>query len=162
MTKPRSASASRAMGIRDGVGRRWGSWRKTKSRRGQIMKHARATLLMLGLIYPMAMPAAADTWREKVAAFAAKNLQEDLFYSHSRRDYVLAKNLAAADHVTLDEYVIFAAAYLHDMGAVSAFAEPKKEHADVGAEKIDIVLAKTDFPKAKLEAVRTAIRTHNP
>jgi HD superfamily phosphodiesterase len=58
--------------------------------------------------------------------------------------------------------VIFAAAYLHDMGAVSAFAEPKKEHADVGAAKIDIVLAKTDFLAAKLDAVRAAIRTHNP
>ena len=126
------------------------------------MKYARASFPVLGLIFAMAMPAAAETWRDKVTAFAAKNLQENLFYSHSRRDYVLAKSLAAADHVTLDEDVIFAAAYLHDMGAVSAFADPKKEHADVGAAKIDIVLAKTDFPKAKLDAVRAAIRTHNP
>jgi uncharacterized protein len=113
------------------------------------MKHA--SLLMLGLIFTMAGPAAAESWRDKVTAFAEKNLQEDLFYSHSRRDYALAKKLAAADHVMLDEDVIFAAAYLHDMGAVSAFAEPNKEHADVSAAKIDIVLADTDFPKAKLD-----------
>jgi uncharacterized protein len=128
------------------------------------MKYTRGTMLVLGLIFAFAAPAAAkaQSWRDKVAAFAAKNLQEDLFYSHSRRDYALAKSLAATDHVTLDEDVIFAAAYLHDMGAVTAFAEPKKEHADVGAAKIDIVLATTDFPKAKLDAVRAAIRTHNP
>lgn len=125
------------------------------------MRPACAFSLALGLAVA-GNAAAAESWRDTVTVFAAKNLQENLFYSHSRRDYVLAKNLAAADHVTLDEDVIFAAAYLHDMGAVSAFADPKKEHADVGAAKIDIVLAKTDFPKAKLDAVRAAIRTHNP
>jgi hypothetical protein len=124
------------------------------------MKYLRASLLVLGLI--VAGPAAAESWRDHVTAFAEKNFQENHFYAHSRRDYVLAKSLAAADHVTLDEDVIFAAAMLHDMGTVSAFEEPKKDHADVGAAKIDIVLAKTDFPKAKLEAVRAAIRTHNP
>jgi hypothetical protein len=58
------------------------------------MKHARASLLVLGLTFAMADPAAAQTqhWRDKVAAFAEKNLREDLFYSHSRRDYALAKN----------------------------------------------------------------------
>ena len=126
------------------------------------MKHPRTSLLVLGLIFAMAGPAAAETWRDKVTAIAAKNLQEGLFYSHSRRDYILAKNLAAADHVTLDEDVIFAAAYLHDMAADSVFAEPKKDHATVGAAKIDLVLGGTDFPKAKLDKVRAAIRTHNP
>jgi uncharacterized protein len=128
------------------------------------MKHTYASLLVLGMIFAVAAPAAAQTktWRDKIAAFAKNNLQEDLFYSHSRRDYALAKELAADDHVTLDEDVIFAAAYLHDMGAVSAFAEPKKDHADVSAAKIDLVLGGTDFPKAKLDAVRAAIRTHNP
>jgi uncharacterized protein len=105
---------------------------------------------------------AAETWRDKVTAFAAKNLQVGLFYAHSRRDYILAKNLAAADHLTLDEDVIFATAYLHDMAADSVFAEPKKDHAAVGAAKIDLVLGGTDFPKAKLDKVRATIRTHNP
>ena len=123
----------------------------------------RLWMLVLGLAFALAGPAgAAESWREKVAAFAEKNFQENLFYSHCRRDYALAKSLAATDHVTLYDDVIFAAAYLHDMGAISAFAEPNKEHADVGAAKIDMVLGGTDFPKAKLEAVRAAIRAHNP
>jgi uncharacterized protein len=127
------------------------------------MKHACASLVVLGLILAVAGPGVAQTksWRDKVTAFAVKNLQEGLTYSHSRRDYALAKSLAAADHVTLDEDVIFAAAYLHDMGGVSAFTEPNKDHADVSVAKINIVLAHTDFPKAKLDTVRAAIRTHN-
>jgi hypothetical protein len=111
------------------------------------------------------MPAsAAETWRDKVTEFAAKNFQQGHTYAHSRRDYVLAKNLAAADHVALDEDVIFAAAYLHDMGSLAPWADTNRAHGDVhgdvGAAKIDLVLSDTDFPKAKLDAVRAAIRNH--
>jgi len=125
------------------------------------MKHARTC--RLGLVLAMAglfaNPAAAQSWRETVIAFAQKNLQQGVVYSHSERDYALAKNLAAADHVVVDDDVLFAAAYLHDMSDV-AFAEPGKDHADVAATKIDMVLAGTDFPQAKLDQVRAAIRTH--
>ena len=117
------------------------------------------SLLALGLI--AATPAAAESWRDKVTAFAAENLKHPAWgFSHSQRDYDLAKSMAAADHVTLDDDVIFAAAYLHDMAAFKAFAEPKTDHSDTAAAKIDMVLADTDFPKAKLDAVREAIRNH--
>ncbi|HKQ11053.1 MAG TPA: hypothetical protein VJS85_07680, partial [Rhizomicrobium sp.] len=33
-------------------------------------------------------------------------------------------------------------------------------HGDTAAAKIDLVLADTDFPKAKLDAVRAAIKAH--
>src|SRR5689334_17655992 len=118
----------------------------------------RASLLALGLILGLAAPAAAQNsaWRAKVTAFAEKNLQQYLAYAHSRRDYALAKSLAAADHVILDDDVMFAAAMLHDMGMTSAYEERGKDHADTGAAKIDLALNGTDFPKAKLEAVRAA------
>jgi len=123
------------------------------SRRGCI------SILALGLI--AATPASAEGWRDKVTAFAVENLKHPAWgFSHSQRDYDLAKSLAAADHVTLDDDVIFAAAYLHDMAAFEAYAVPKQDHSDTAAEKIDLVLAGSDFPKAKLEAVREAIRTH--
>jgi uncharacterized protein len=130
-----------------------------------MIKQVRVLLPALGLVLAMAAPsAAAEPWREKVIAFAAKNFQQGHTYGHSRRDYVLAKNLAAADHVAMDEDVIFAAAYLHDMGSLAPWADTNRAHGDVhgdvGAAKIDLVLADTDFPKAKLDAVRAAIRTH--
>jgi len=100
------------------------------SRRGCI------SILALGLI--AATPASAEGWRDKVTAFAVENLKHPAWgFSHSQRDYDLAKSLAAADHVTLDDDVIFAAAYLHDMAAFEAYAVPKQDHSDTAAEKIE-------------------------
>lgn len=129
------------------------------------MKRTSTSLLVMGLMFAMTAPAAAQTtsqaWRAKVTAFAAENFKHPAWgFSHSQRDYALAVSLAATDHVTLDDDVIFAAAYLHDMAAFPKWAEDKKEHGDVAAAKIDMVLAGTDFPTAKLNAVRAAIRTH--
>jgi len=57
-------------------------------------------------------------WRQTVRAFAASNFKNPAWgFSHSERDYELARQLAASDHVVLDDDVLFAAAYLHDMAA---------------------------------------------
>jgi len=126
------------------------------------ISHLGAVVLVMAMLG--AVPASAQSaqpWRAKVTDFAAQNFKHPAWgFSHSQRDYALAKSLAAADHVMLDDDVLFAAAYLHDMAAFKAFAEDKQEHGDVAAAKIDLVLADTDFPKAKLDAVRAAIRTH--
>ena len=46
----------------------------------------RYACLFAVLAVAMAQPSAAQTWRDKVTAFAATNLQDELFYAHSRRD----------------------------------------------------------------------------
>ena len=76
------------------------------------------------------------------------------------RDYALARELAAADHVTLDDDVLFAAAYLHDMAAFPPWEKQKVDHSDVAAGIVDTVLKDTGFPMSKIDAVRGAIRTH--
>jgi uncharacterized protein len=124
-----------------------------------IIKRVAVLALMLGVSANATQ--AAPAWRDKVTAFATENFKNPAWgFSHSQRDYRLARDLAAADHVALDDDVLFAAAYLHDMGAFAPWAGDKKEHGDVAAEKIDLVLADSDFPKAKLDAVRAACRTH--
>ena len=103
------------------------------------------------------------TWREVVREFAAKHFKNPAWgYSHSVRDYNLARKLAEADHVTLDDDVLFAAAYLHDMAAFAPWDREKEgiDHADEGARVADTVLKGTGFPMAKMDAVRNAIRTH--
>src|ERR1700727_2777373 len=66
---------------------------------------------------PAAAPAAASDWHATVRAFAAKHFKNPAWgYSHCLRDYALARELAAADHVTLDDDVLFAAYYLHYLG----------------------------------------------
>lgn len=102
-------------------------------------------------------------WRDTVRQFAKQHFKNPAWgYSHSVRDYELAKALADADHVTLDDDVIFAAAYLHDMAAFTPWDREKEgiDHSDEGARVMDIVLKGTDFPVAKMDAVKDAIRTH--
>ena len=105
-------------------------------------------------------PAAPD-WRATVREFAATHFKHPAWgYSHNVRDYALARELAAADQVSLDDDVLFAAAYLHDIAAFAPWEDPKVDHSDVGARVIDSVLKGTGFPMKKIEAVRGAIRTH--
>src|SRR6516164_10608214 len=92
-------------------------------------------------------------WREVVRQFAAQHFKNPAWgYSHSVRDYKLAKDLAEADHATLDDDVLFAAAYLHDMAAFAPWDREKEgvDHADEAARIVDTVLGKTDFPMAKI------------
>jgi len=110
---------------------------------------------------PAPAPAASSDWHATVRDFAAKHFKNPAWgYSHSMRDYALARELAAADHVSLDDDVLFAAAYLHDMAAFKPWENEKLDHSDVAAGIVDTVLKGTGFPMAKIDAVRGAIRTH--
>ncbi|GGE88069.1 MULTISPECIES: HD domain-containing protein [Niveispirillum] len=120
------------------------------------------------LICPMTSCLAAEIqaapdagWREKVRHFAEANFKHPAWgYSHSVRDYDLARQLAATDGVKLDDDVLFAAAMLHDMAAFPGYAAKDVDHADGAAELVGNVLKDTGFPMGKLQAVQSAIRTH--
>ena len=105
--------------------------------------------------------AATQDWRAAVREVALSHFKNPAWgYSHCLRDYALARELAAADHVALDDDVLYAAAYLHDMAAFPPWEDVKVDHSDVGAHVVDSVLKGTGFPMEKIEAVRGAIRTH--
>lgn len=111
----------------------------------------------------MAQAGTDGDWRETVRHFAAEHFHHPAWgYSHSQRDYALATAMAREDHVSVDDDVLFAAAFLHDMAAFAPWDREKEgiDHADEGARIVDGVLAGTGFPMAKIEAVRGAIRTH--
>jgi hypothetical protein len=100
-------------------------------------------------------------WRTLVKKLAQENFRNPAWgYSHCVRDYRLARELAAADHVELDDDVLYAAAYLHDMAAFEPWEKSGVDHADQAAAIVDTVLKNTGFPMKKVEAVRGAIRTH--
>ena len=100
-------------------------------------------------------------WRAAVHRFVETNLKHPAWgLSHSVRDYELAKELAAADQVTLDDDVLYAAAYLHDVAAFAPFRKPVVDHQDEAARIVESLLDGTGFPMSKIEAVRGAIRTH--
>src|ERR1700692_329929 len=120
--------------------------------------------LALGASFAAAAPPPSvppPDWRAGVRELAASHFKNPAWgYSHCMRDYALARELAAADHVALDDDVLFAAAYLHDMAAFPPWEKPKLDHSDVAADIVDTVLKGTGFPMAKIDAVRGAIRTH--
>ncbi|KQX25604.1 MULTISPECIES: HD domain-containing protein [unclassified Sphingomonas] len=100
-------------------------------------------------------------WRATVRALAAAEFRNPAWgYSHSARDYVLARQMARADGVVLDDDVLFAAAYLHDMAAFPKWEAKDVDHADRAADTVDTILKGSGFPERKLDAVRAAIRTH--
>lgn len=100
-------------------------------------------------------------WHATVQDFARLHFKNPAWgYSHSQRDYSLARELAATDHVALDDDVIFAAAYLHDMAAFPPWANDKLDHSDIAADSVEAILKGTGFPMEKIGAVRGAIRTH--
>jgi hypothetical protein len=106
-------------------------------------------------------PGVGNDWRASIQVFAKTHFKNPAWgHSHSVRDYGLARLLAAADHVELDDDVLFAAAYLHDMAAFKPWEDEKADHADVAADLVASTLRDTGFPMGKIEAVRAAIRTH--
>jgi HD superfamily phosphodiesterase len=130
---------------------------------GPLLASAGSAMAAQPTVAPAASPAAAaaSDWHATVRDFASKHFKNPAWgYSHSMRDYALARELAAADHVTLDDDVLFAAAYLHDMAAFPPWENEKLDHSDVAAGIVDTVLKGTGFPMAKIDAVRGAIRTH--
>ncbi len=133
-------------------------------------RNARMYMAALAALWTISAAAAAASaeappvqvsWREQVRRFAEQHFKNPAWgYSHCRRDYALARELAAADKVALDDDVLYAAAYLHDMAAFPPWEKQGVDHADEAASIVDTQLKNTGFPMAKLDAVRGAIRTH--
>lgn len=123
--------------------------------------------LMLAALALTAIPATAlaDSppldWRTKVRAINIEHCKHPAWgTSHSDRDYALAKAMAATDKVALDDDVLFAAAYLHDIAAFKPYEKPDLDHSDVAADLVGEILAPTGFPMNKLPKVQAAIREH--
>jgi hypothetical protein len=129
-----------------------------------IRMFSRLTVLFVLVMSAQALTSASGVetgWRETVRKFAQEHFKHPAWgYSHSMRDYSLAKELAAADGVKLDDDVLFAAAYLHDAAAFAPWEKAGVDHADQAASIVDTLLKGTGFPMSKVDAVRGAIRTH--
>jgi uncharacterized protein len=121
--------------------------------------------LLLAALALIPAPVLADSppldWRTKVRAFNIEHCKHPAWgTSHSDRDYALAKAMAATDKVTLDDDVLYAAAYLHDVAAFKPYEKADLDHSDVAADLVGEILAPTGFPMAKLPKVQAAIREH--
>ena len=81
-------------------------------------------------------------------------------WQHSERNYRIALQLARGDSLRVDEDVLFAAAFLHDMAAFMPCADAKLEHGECAARQSGAILRAAGFPMEKLPAVQAAERGH--
>jgi hypothetical protein len=98
-------------------------------------------------------------WRTAVHRFVEANMKHPAWgLSHSMRDYELAKQLAAADQVTLDDDVLYAASYCTTWPRSHPSASPACDHQDEAARIVESMLAGTGFPmtRSKRCVVRSA------
>lgn len=100
-------------------------------------------------------------WRVAVYEFAQDRLQHTAWgLAHSERNFLLAQHLAREEKLEIDQDVIFAAAFLHDVSAFEEFGKVNVDHTEQGAIVAAEFLEKSGFPKDKIVAVQEAIRGH--
>jgi uncharacterized protein len=106
------------------------------------------------------------SWRDAVVAFIrAEALPRDKF-SHQPRLYALACRIGQG--MVYDDDVVFAAAWLHDLGVFAGHrpANPEElarwDHVPYTIARARPLLAGWGFPNTKIEAVAQAIATHQP
>ena len=100
-------------------------------------------------------------WKVSIYELARAKFRHPAWgWQHSERDYRLALEVAQGDHLTVDNDVLFAAAFLHDMAAFPPYEKKGMEHGDRAAETSEAVLREAGFPMAKFPAVQAAERGH--
>ena len=100
-------------------------------------------------------------WKQTVYEFVQENQQHTAWgLQHSERDYLLALELAEQEGLQLDLDVLFAAAFLHDMGAFQPYSARGDDHSQVAADAMAEILEPAGFPMNKLALVQDAALAH--
>jgi uncharacterized protein len=108
------------------------------------------------------------SYRDSITAFIRRDAKPVEKYSHQPRLYKLALNIAVAGNQTFDDDVLFAAAWLHDIGVfvghrpeeVTALASWNNVTYAVG--EAPALLREFGFPEEKIPPVLSAIEHHQP
>lgn len=105
-------------------------------------------------------------WRNAVAEYLRAEAQPADKFGHQPRLYALACRIAEGR--SYDDDVLFAAAWMHDLGVFLGHrpSDPEElkrwDHVPYTIARSRELLAGWGFPAAKLDGVAAAIRTHQP
>lgn len=109
----------------------------------------------------IAQSAFAQDWRAKVEEFAKAHLDHPAWgVAHAHRDYDLTVQLARKSDAKIDDDAVFAAAMLHDIGAIEGYSKTGVDHMARALELIDPILDDAGFPKEKLPLVHAIVSHH--
>jgi len=100
-------------------------------------------------------------WKQKVYHFAQENLKHSAWgIPHSERNYQMSMTLAKNEGIQVDKDIIFATAFLHDIGAIDPYKKEEVEHSVRSVEIVESLLASYGFPMQKWPKVKAAILGH--
>lgn len=99
-------------------------------------------------------------WRDEIVDIVKSYDHPAWGFSHFKRVYNLTLDLAKFLDKVLDEESIFAAAYLHDLGAFKPYRQEGKDHSETAIEHCDEILNRIGFPSVKIFKVKEIIRNH--
>ncbi len=120
------------------------------------------TLIAAEPIQQTASGIALDTpWKTAVYKFSREKLQHPSWgIAHCERNYQLAMSLALHEKLTVDADVLFAAAFLHDIGVFTPYRKDGVDHTERAAQVAEEILKTAGFPMAKFSRVQEAMRSH--
>ncbi len=99
-------------------------------------------------------------WKDDLHAFLGEFQHPAWGTGHSRRVYELALRLAAQEGMSVDPDCLYAAAHLHDLGALEPYREEGVDHTERSLQAAPAILAEVGFDPARAERVLGCIRGH--
>ena len=105
-------------------------------------------------------------YRQALADYIASQARPVDKFGHQPRLYALARQIAAGHDC--DDDVVYAAAWLHDLGVFIGHRPEDPEalapwdHVAYAIDRAPGILQRSDFPAEKIPAVLEAIRSHQP
>jgi len=108
----------------------------------------------------------ASDWRQKVISHIEKVCLPAWKFGHQPRLYDLTQQIG--EGLKYDDDVVFAAAWLHDLGVFIGQRPEQPEvlaawdHVAYACQHIPTILVAAGFPEEKIPAVLEVVRTHQP
>jgi putative nucleotidyltransferase with HDIG domain len=99
-------------------------------------------------------------WKDKLIEIVKDFKHPAWGFSHSTRVFEFSLELAKIQELEIDDEALYAAAYLHDIGAFDSYRQKGKDHSDVAIENSDDILTSIDFPSEKISLVKDIIKSH--
>ncbi|MFX0148508.1 MAG: HD domain-containing protein [Candidatus Hodarchaeota archaeon] len=99
-------------------------------------------------------------WKSKLLEFI-KNFEHPAWGKpHFERIYEMSIKLAELNEVEVDKDALFAAAYLHDIGAFTPYYSKEKDHSEIAVKECREILSSIGFPSNKIPLVKDVIKSH--
>lgn len=99
-------------------------------------------------------------WKEALHAFLGDIAHPAWGAAHSRRVYELSLRLAEQEGVAIDADCLYAAAYLHDLGAVEPYRQEGVDHTERSLQAAPAILGEIGFDPERYDRVLGCIRGH--